>query len=401
MSLLRRLRKPWFRRIVFFLFVGWCFLDVVRFHSLRLSTPSPSGATGAPKQRIYIASTHWNNEQILKNHWNSAVLQLVKYFGPNDTFVSVYESGSWDNSKAVLRELQTELKSIGVGHEIVLDKVTHEDVIAQPATHTGWIHTPRDKKELRRIPYLSKLRNISLEPLQSLAQQGIFFDKVLFLNDVVFTIDDVLTLLGTNDGHYAATCSLDFSRPPRFYDTFALRDSEGHEAIMSTWPYFRSQLSRAAVKRGDPVPVSSCWNGMVFMKSEPFYSQNNALRFRGIPDTLALSHLEASECCLIHQDNPLSLTEGVFVNPLVKVGYSKLAYDTMNGPGGELSLFSYLHRTWENRLLRWATTDWFKKRVVKRRHSQWQSSSRTRVETGVNCLINEMQVLVGNGWAHV
>lgn len=70
-----------------------------------------------------------------------------------------------------------------------------------------------------------------------------------------------MTLLGTHDGQYAAACSLDFSKPPSFYDTFALRDAEGNEPLMQTWPYFRSRASRRAVKLGVPVPVSSCWNG--------------------------------------------------------------------------------------------------------------------------------------------
>jgi len=74
--------------------------------------------------------------------------------------------------------------------------------------------------------------------------------------------NDVLKLLNTNDGIYAAACSLDFSKPPLYYDTFALRDSEGHEHVMQTWPFFRSAQSREALKRFSPVPVASCWNGM-------------------------------------------------------------------------------------------------------------------------------------------
>lgn len=31
---------------------------------------------------------------------------------------------------------------------------------------------------------------------------------------------------------------------------------------MQTWPYFRSQKSRKAIKSGLPVPVTSCWNGV-------------------------------------------------------------------------------------------------------------------------------------------
>lgn len=75
--------------------------------------------------------------------------------------------------------------------------------------------------------------------------------------------DDVLKLLGTNGGDYAAACSLDFSRPPEYYDTFALRDASGYAHAMHTWPYFKSSASRnALVNHVDAVPVASCWNGI-------------------------------------------------------------------------------------------------------------------------------------------
>lgn len=401
MSLSRRLRSAWFRRALIFLSVAWLFLDFVRFHSYRLSQPRPLPSTSASAQKIFIASTHWNNEPVLKNYWNKAVLDLVRHFGPNNTFVSIYESGSWDNSKAALRELKAELDSIKVGNEVVLDPTTHDDEIAKPPAETGWIDTARGRKELRRIPYLSRLRNLSLEPFHALARKGVYFDKILFLNDVVFSTEDVTTLLVTRDGDYAAACALDFSKPPNYYDTFALRDLEGHEAVMSTWPYFRSYVSRSALKRGDPVPVSSCWNGMVFMQASPFYDEKRPLSFRGIPDSLASSHLEGSECCLIHQDNTLTPRYGVYVNPHVRVGYNKEAYDVMHGSGQHLSLFTYLSRVWENRLKRWFTTDWFKTKVVRNRLNRWQELDHDHVEAGIDCLINEMQVLVGNGWAHV
>jgi hypothetical protein len=75
-------------------------------------------------------------------------------------------------------------------------------------------------------------------------------------------VDDVVTLLHTNKGRYAAACSLDFSKPPYFYDTFALRDIQGHERATLTWPYFRAAKSRRAMINAEPVPVASCWNGI-------------------------------------------------------------------------------------------------------------------------------------------
>ena len=138
--------------------------------------------------RVFIASTHWNNEAILRSHWNSALLDLVKHVGPLNVYVSVYESGSWDDSKGALRELDGELGKLGAPRKIVLDDTTHGDEIKKPAAATGWVDTPRGRRELRRIPYLSSLRNLSLKPLEDMASQGIFYDKILFLNDVVFTV---------------------------------------------------------------------------------------------------------------------------------------------------------------------------------------------------------------------
>lgn len=148
----------------------------------------PKGTSRVAKQRIFVASTHWNNEIILRSHWNKAVLDLANDIGPENLFVSIYESGSWDDSKGALRELDAELERFGIQSKIVLDQSTHVDEMAKPPAKSGWIETPRGRKELRRIPYLSGLRNLALEPLAELALNGDKFDKILFLNDVIFTV---------------------------------------------------------------------------------------------------------------------------------------------------------------------------------------------------------------------
>ncbi|KAK1148520.1 hypothetical protein N8T08_009526, partial [Aspergillus melleus] len=183
-------------------------------------------------ERIYIASMHWNNEGILRSRWNDAVLEVAKTWGPDNVFVSVYECGSWDDTKGALRQLDMKLDRLGVRQNITLSERTHQDEISAPPSEEGWIDTPRNKEELRRVPYLARLRNLTLKPLEDLARQGVTFDKILFLNDVDFTVDDVISLLNTNDGNYAAGCSMDFSKPPLYYDTFALRDAQGDEHVM-------------------------------------------------------------------------------------------------------------------------------------------------------------------------
>ena len=147
------------------------------------------GEVGAPDgQKIFIVSLHWNNEKILRSHWIPGVLGLVDHFGKDNVYVSVQESGSWDDSKGALRELDQSLEQTGARRRIILDETTHEDEIKKSPAESGWIQTSRGAKELRRVPYLANLRNLVLKPLQDLAEAGEHFDKVLFLNDVVFTV---------------------------------------------------------------------------------------------------------------------------------------------------------------------------------------------------------------------
>jgi hypothetical protein len=149
--------------------------------------PTPSN----PGQRIFIASIHWNNEKILRSHWVPSILELVQHLGPQNVFVSVQESGSWDDSKGALRELDAALGEKGVRRRIVLDETTHADEIGKtPAPgDEGRIQTSRGLKELRRVPYLARLRNLVLEPLEEMAkEEGEVFERVLWVGDVVFTV---------------------------------------------------------------------------------------------------------------------------------------------------------------------------------------------------------------------
>ena len=213
--------------------------------------------------KVFITGIFWNNEGVLRESIVPALLELSSYLGEGNVFISLHESGSGDGTKVVLRELDAELEKRGVERRISLSNTTHEDVLSAADKAANWITPPGSShKEFRRIPFLARERNVALEPLSELAGSGRTFDKVLFINDVVFSAVDALTLLATNGGTYAAACAMDFKEPPAFYDTFALRDANGEEHLMATWPYFRAGTSRRAAIRGWPVPVRSCWNGM-------------------------------------------------------------------------------------------------------------------------------------------
>jgi hypothetical protein len=257
----RRLPHSSTFQLLVLLFFLWDSLHAVSLYLYqRAATDAPAPPSNT--RRIYIAAQHWNTARILRSHWNAALEALVQELGIDNVFVSIYESGSFDDTKGALRELDSTLERLQVKRSIMLSDLSHADQITRQPADQGWIKTPAGQTELRRIPFLASIRNEVLKPLEVAKAHGERFDTILFLNDVVFTTEDVLRLLDTNDGEYAAACSLDFSKPPAFYDTFALRDSNGHEAVMKTWPYFQSHLSRYAMERALPVPVTSCWNGM-------------------------------------------------------------------------------------------------------------------------------------------
>ena len=100
--------------------------------------------------------------------------------------------GSHDNTKKILGQWQTKLIEAGIQHRIILDDN------AKPGDDNT-----TDK--IRRIVKLAKIRNLSLEPLlsQTTTDQ---FDKILYLNDIVFNAKDAIGLLTTRDGDYDAVC---------------------------------------------------------------------------------------------------------------------------------------------------------------------------------------------------
>ncbi|PSN71007.1 hypothetical protein BS50DRAFT_546043 [Corynespora cassiicola Philippines] len=348
------------------------------------------------RERIFIASLQHNSGPNLRYNWNGALLNLINALGEDNVYVSIHESDSGDSTKDALKELDQQLDILEVPRTITLSNETHEDAISEPDQSDGWVDTARGRKERRRIPYLAHLRNLSLQPMFDMAASGEMFDRILFLNAIVFSAEDVLRLLNTNNGEYAAACSLDFAEAPHVFDSFALRESDGQQIFSREWPYFRSHDSRRAVQANEPTPVKSCWNGMVFMSSEPFLK--SGLRFRGIPDSLAAQHLEASESCLIHADNPESSQKGVFVNPTVRVGYNWGAYEAMKA---DLSLWQIFSSLWKDRVRRWMTWSSSKDPEVATKLRKWTREGVENKESGSFCLIDDMQVLADDGWEHV
>ncbi|ERF68334.1 hypothetical protein EPUS_02790 [Endocarpon pusillum Z07020] len=353
--------------------------------------------------RVFIASLLKDNEDLLKGGWSDAVVNLTRALGPENVWVSIHESGSRDGTKRELQVLDLKLSALGVGHKINMGDIGQEmdDII--PEDGPGWI-TAEGRRLMRRIPWLAGLRNKSIEPLTDLVANNVTFDKILFLNDIIFTSDDALELLGTRDGDYAAACGFDYSRPwptAAFYDQFATRDSSGQELISLYHPYFAEGRSRDAMLQGSLVPAKSCWSGIAAFDAAPFQNLQHPLRFRAVNDSLAEYFLEASECCLIHYDNPLSIFKGVWMNPKVRVGYNGERYDAVhrpqNWPSTTETTLGLVTRVFA-RILQLTP----RPKLIDQRYDEWAEKSMYHTEIGSDCLVNKMMVVSGKGqWSAV
>lgn len=222
-----------------------------------------------------------------------------------------------------------------------------------PLSDFSKVRLPNGEERVQRITYLSEVRNQLLRPLDPVyaasnttngfrSASHIHFDRILFLNDVYFNPVDALQLLfSTNGGNYRAACAADFIHGPLYYDTFATRDYDGYRNGLMLYPWFApigSSISRNDVRRQtDAVRVRSCWGGLAAFEASIFRpareqkfhceseSSCSPLRFRGSNEPF----WEAAECCLIFADIEAQhgRSDRIFVNPYVRVAYTKRNFD--------------------------------------------------------------------------
>ena len=232
--------------------------------------------------------------------------------------------------------------------------------------------TPSGESKTKRIAFLSEVRNRALRPLE--AKEAIQFDKLLFVNDVIFdSIDAVNLLFSTNrqpSGYtqYQAACAMDFINAFKFYDRFALRDFEGYTSGIPFFPWFTDAgqaTSRSDVlAQKDAVRVRACWGGMVAFEAKWFQSTSpgdtkkhssenldedfsvSPLRFRHEEDPF----WEASECCLIHADltylrhgSNTTNVSGIFMNPYIRVAYDRQTLRWLPYTRRVERLYSWIH----------------------------------------------------------
>ena len=318
----------------------------------RISANDDYGRGNTDNQKIFIAASIYDKGgDLVKGAWGQNVLELLDILGNRNTFLSIYENDTGEEAEKALKNFE---EKVQCNKKLVYEEHMYLEDIPK-------VILPDGSERIKRIAYLAEVRNKALQPLED---SETTYDKVLFLNDVVFDpIDAAQLLFSTNtDEHgkasYFAACAIDFINPFKFYDTFATRDLEGYSMGLPFFPWFSDAgkgLSRQDVLQGkDAVRVRSCWGGMVAFDAKflqppieesaariiernilgsedeapafqlQTWDSSNPIRFRSEPDPT----WDASECCLIHADliaatqNDTSMEDtGIFQNPFVRVAY--------------------------------------------------------------------------------
>ena len=314
----------------------------------RASQSNAVGRVNTFNEKVFIAvSLYDQGGRLVEGSWGQSVLDLIDLLGHDNVFLSIYENDSGDGGTKALKIFKERLHC---RHELVSE--AHVPLEDFPV-----ITLPDGAERLKRLTYLSELRNRALRPLDE--ESGVTYDKVLYLNDVSFyPLDAAQLLFSTNVGtdgkaDYLTACSVDFVDYFKFYDTYATRDLEGYSMGVPFYPWFSSagsaQSRSDVMNQKDAVRVKSCWGGMVAFDAKYLQSTRTSpvnvtreieshtispsspatvslpVRFRAEPEM----YYDACECCLIQADI-LSVSQredvdqdtGIYFNPFVRVAYS-------------------------------------------------------------------------------
>lgn len=94
--------------------------------------------------------------------------------------------------------------------------------------------------------------------------------RVLFINDIIFSAEDLLLLLHTNGGAFDMACGMDYYF--NFYDTWVARDVSGRP-FWAAPPYSPETALSQGVQQLNPVKVGCCWNGAVVARARVFVAE--------------------------------------------------------------------------------------------------------------------------------
>lgn len=347
----------------------------------RALTSDQPGRANPHNEKVFIAAALSEEKgHLTSGGWGKAVLQLIDLLGPNNVHLSVYEDNADQETKQSLAQFRQNVtcESTASLHSRGANRTGNATIVAEELDFASLprVTLPHGETRLKRIAFLSEVRNRALAPIDS---NGVSFDKTLFLNDVNFDPIEAAQLLfatnidSTGRADYAAACAVDFIMPFKFYDRFATRDFDGFTTGLVFFPWFTSAgtaTSRNDVLAGsDAVRVRSCWGGMVAYEAKWFQDQTSLghqpsvvptasrppvshnthlapLRFRYETDTF----WESSECCLINADlqyrqtgKGMPASPRIYLNPFIRVAYDETTLSWLSLVRRPERLYSLIH----------------------------------------------------------
>jgi alpha-1,3-mannosyltransferase len=144
------------------------------------------------EHKYFFAINLYNSFDIIPDLF-ATLFRVSAILGYHNVFVSIYENGSTDQTKAVLRIFDAIARSVGL-------RVT---IRTSQRTRGAFNH---------RIEYLAEVRNAAFVPLHELrSAENEYFDTIIFMNDILPCVDDVLELIYQSRLNNAGiTCAADY-----------------------------------------------------------------------------------------------------------------------------------------------------------------------------------------------
>ncbi|KAH6877430.1 capsular associated protein [Coprinopsis sp. MPI-PUGE-AT-0042] len=267
------------------------------------------------EHKYFFAINLYNSFDVIPDLF-ATLFRVSAILGYHNVFVSIYENGSTDQTKALLRIFDSLTRAVGMR------------VMIRTSTRTRGAFN-------HRIEYLAEVRNSAFVPLHELRDsEGEYFDSIIFMNDILPCVDDLLELIWQSRRNNAGiTCAADYMyheeiQSPVFYDNWVARDING--TALENAPFeriFHHTPSSARFQKHLPVQVQSCWNGIAVLDPAPFYSPS-PVRFRMAKITEG--ECSASECSLICNDYWEAGYGRILMVPRVKLAYDSRVYDIIH-----------------------------------------------------------------------
>jgi alpha-1,3-mannosyltransferase len=285
-----------------------------RFSRRDVLTRNLMSLQGPDNHKYFFAINLYESFDVIPDLF-STLFKTASILGYHNVMVSIYENGSKDQTKALLRLFDALCRSVGM-----------RVIIRSSARTRGQFN--------HRIEYLAEVRNSAMVPLHELRDQGDYYDSIVFMNDILPCVDDLLELIWQSRRQNAGiTCAADYMYhdeigSPVFYDNWVARDLNG--TALENAPFeqvFHHTESSHRFQRHLPLQVQSCWNGVAVLDPAPFY-ETFPVKFRMAK--LTENECSASECSLICNDYWAMGYGRIIMVPRVKLAYDKKVYDIIH-----------------------------------------------------------------------